>query len=85
MSDPFQHQARSLEAPATRHFGVTPSDGTDLPVRPRVLYCVSAGTAVLRDAEGADLPYELEAGDILPVSAVRVLATGTTALLYGWL
>ncbi len=85
MSDPFQHHARSLESPATRHFTVTPSDGTDLPLRPRVLYCAAAGSVMLRDAAGTDLAYALEAGDILPVSAVRVLATGTSAVIYGWL
>jgi len=85
MIDPFKYQARSREAPASQHFAITPSDSTDLPIRPRVLYCAADGTAVVRDGVGNDLSYSLLAGDILPVSAVRVLATGTTATLYGWI
>ena len=84
MSDPFKSHHRGMESPAARHFAITPSDAADLSVLPRVLYCVQAGTAVIRDREGADLSYTLVAGQILPLSALRVLATGTSATLYGW-
>lgn len=84
MSNPFRHHARGLESPASQHFNITPSDSADLPKRPRVLYCSAAGTAVLRDEAGADLSYSLAAGQILPFSPLRVLATGTTAALIGW-
>ena len=83
--DPFQNHTRGLESPAARHFPITPSDSTDLALRPRALYCLSSGLAVLRDEAGNDISYPLEAGRILPLSAVRVLATGTTASLVGWL
>lgn len=84
MSDPFGAHSRGLESPAACHAAIIPSDGADLPVRPRVIYCETAGTAVLRDKAGSDLSYALAAGQILPLSPVRVLASGTTATLYGW-
>lgn len=84
MSDPFKHLSRSLESPAGSHQAITPSDTADLAIRPRVIYCHEAGTAALRDGAGTTLSYALDAGQILPLSPVRVLATGTTATLYGW-
>lgn len=82
--DPFEKHARSLTSPAASHFAITPSDSADLAVVPRAIYCQTAGTAVLRDAAGTNVSYALTAGQILPLSAVRVLATGTTAGLVGW-
>ena len=84
MSDPFGAHSRGLESPAACHAAITPSNSSDLPVRPRVVYCQTGGTAVLRDKAGVELSYTLVAGQILPLSPVRVLATGTTATLYGW-
>lgn len=84
MSDPFAHFSRGLESPAAQHALLVASNSADLAVRPRVVYCAAAGTAVLRDQAGRDLSYALEAGQILPLSPVRLLATGTSATLYGW-
>jgi len=84
MSDPFAGAASGLSGPATRHFIVAPSDSVDLAVRPRALVFQSDGSAVIRDEAGADVSYARYAGDILPIRAVRVLATGTTATLVGW-
>jgi HK97 family phage portal protein len=39
----------------------------------------------IRDEVGTDLTYVRYAGDILPIRAVRVLATGTTATIAGWI
>lgn len=85
MSDPFQQHSRGLTAPADRHFAITPSDSADMALRPRVLFCLAAGTVALRDRSGADLSYTLEVGQLLLFSPVRVLATGTTATVIGWL
>ncbi|MCO6381958.1 MAG: hypothetical protein JXQ91_03730 [Vannielia sp.] len=84
MTDNFAGHMRSLTTPAEVHFSITPSDGTDLPVVPRALYCNIAGTAVLRDRNGQEVSYDLAAGQVLPFRAHRVLATGTTAGLIGW-
>ncbi|MDK3020136.1 spike base protein, RCAP_Rcc01079 family [Pseudodonghicola flavimaris] len=83
MEDPFKHHARGLESPGAVHFAITPDDDNDLPVRPRYLWCNGAGTAVLRDSAGTDLSYMLGVGQILPFAPVRVMATGTTATLFG--
>lgn len=84
MSDPFAGAASGLSGPATRHFAVTPSDSADLVIRPRALVFQSDGSAVIRDEAGTDVTYARYAGDTLPIRAVRVLATGTTATLIGW-
>lgn len=71
-------------APAVRHFTITPSDAADLAERPRAIFCNSAGTVRLRDALDNDITYTVVAGMILPIQPKRVLATGTTATVYGW-
>ncbi|BCP52838.1 hypothetical protein K32_14550 [Kaistia sp. 32K] len=84
MSDPFAGTATGLSGPALRHFAVTPSDTTDLAIRPRALVFQTDGAAVVRDEAGTTLTYSRYAGDVLPIRAVRVLATGTTATIVGW-
>ena len=83
--DPFAHHRRGLESPATNHFAVTPQDGVDLPVRPRVLRVLSSGDLVLRDEAGTVITYTVEAGETFQFSAVGVEATGTTASVAGWI
>ncbi|MGZ9812065.1 spike base protein, RCAP_Rcc01079 family [Pseudoroseicyclus sp. H15] len=84
MADNFATHAESLNSPASRHQVITPDDGADLSPVPRALFCNASGTAVIRDAAGTDVAYDLMAGQILPLRARRVLATGTTAGLIGW-
>lgn len=79
-----EYLGRSLADPASRHFAITPSDTEDLAVRPCAIYCNVAGNAVIRDEDGTDLTYALVVGQILPFRGVRILATGTTATLFGW-
>ena len=85
MPKAFASYTRGLDSPAANHFAITPDDGADLPRAARVIYCHSAGDVALCDAAGTTLTYTLVQGQILPVAAVRVLATGTTATVYGWL
>ncbi|MCC7320324.1 MAG: hypothetical protein IT542_05020 [Rubellimicrobium sp.] len=85
MPDAYLYHGRGLDSPAVRHVAITPSNGSDLPERPRVIYCLAAGNAVLRDEAGIELTYALHQGQILPLSPVRVLASGTTATLCGWI
>jgi len=84
MNDPFAGVASGASGPATRQFAVTPSDSDDLALRPRALVFQTDGAAVVRDEAGTDVTYSRYAGDVLPIRAVRVLATGTTATLVGW-
>lgn len=82
--NPFGKYSRTLETPANKHFPITPDNANDLPVIPKVVYCRTAGDIVIRDVEGVDLTYTMEAGQVLLMSPVRVLATGTTGVFYGW-
>lgn len=84
MPDPFQSFSSGLESPATRHYAITPSDGTDLPDIPRAIYCNGAGNAVISDGT-TDITYVLVAGQVLDIRARRVKSTGTTATLVAWL
>ena len=82
--DNFQSFTKGLTSPATMHFAIIPDDNTDLAVLPRVIYCEVGGTIIVRDSEGVDLPYTMVSGDRIDFRGVRVLATGTTGIYYGW-
>ncbi len=84
MSDPFESDYVNLSSPAVSHYLISPSDVVDLPVRPRAIYVNAAGTAVLQDASGDVVSYDLAAGTVLTLRPDRVLATGTTAQLIAW-
>jgi hypothetical protein len=84
MADNFLGHTKGLDDPADTHYLIVPDDAADLPHRPRALWCAAAGTAAIGDRAGAVLSYSLAAGQILPFRGTRVLATGTTATLYGW-
>jgi hypothetical protein len=53
-------------------------------IRPTVIKMLTAGNIALRDEAGTDITYAVAAGDLLQISAVRVLETGTTATMVGW-
>ncbi len=84
MTDPFDSDYVNLTSPAVAHYVIVPSDSEDLPTRPRAIYVNTSGTAVLRDNDGVNASYELSAGTVLTLRAVRVLSTGTTAQLIAW-
>jgi len=84
MPDLFDTDYVSLTSPAVSHYIVIPDDSADLPVRPRALYVNATGTAVMEDAAGEVVSYELTAGTVLTMRPTRVLAAGTTAQLIAW-
>lgn len=84
MPDPFDTDYVNLTSPAVSHYIVIPSDGADLPVRPRALYVNVGGAAVLQDSAGEAVSYEFAAGTVLSIRPTRVLATGTSAQLIAW-
>ncbi len=84
MPDPFDSDYVNLTSPAVSHYTIIPSDGADLPVRPRAIYVNAGGTAVLQDNDGEVVSYDLGAGAVLSIRPVRVLAAGTTAQLVAW-
>ena len=81
--DEFSDHQAGLEAPAMRHTELVANAAADIPLRPRAIYCQAPGTITLRDEDGADLPYSMIAGQVLPLRALRVIsiAGGT---FYGW-
>lgn len=81
MTDAFSRQADSAEAPSSHPLAVVPSDAAPLAAIPKALYIGTGGTLVLRTASGAaDVAFRnLASGQILPVRAQFVRATGTTA------
>ena len=83
MADQFASHSSALDSPAAAHFTITPSNDADLAIRPRALFCTAAGNVAVRIG-GVDITYPVVAGDILPLRAERVLATGTTATVVGW-
>ena len=81
MSDPFSHHADSAAAPSTNPFAVVPSNAVPLAAIPKALFVGTGGTLVLRTASGvADVTFKnCASGQIVPVRAQFVRATGTTA------
>ncbi len=84
MTDNFAGFAAGLTSPGETHYVVSPSDTADLDPRPRALKCIASGTVAVRDSVGTDVIYPVEAGDVLEFRAVRVLATGTSAIVVAW-
>lgn len=77
--DKFKTFARGMNAPASDAFDIVPDDGQDLPFVTRGLYVGGTGNVRLVTLEGSTTTFKnLSAGTVLPVSASRVLATGTT-------
>lgn len=63
---------------ASHHFAIVPSDTVDMPVVTGV-YVSIAGTVQLVDESGVSLQYTVVPGDVLPVKARRINATGTSS------
>lgn len=81
MTDAFSRRADSADAPSAHPFAVVPSDAAPLTMIPKALYVGTGGTLVLRTSSGsADVTFRnLADGQLLPVRAQYVRATGTTA------
>jgi hypothetical protein len=79
--DPFASHSRAAVDPASTAFAVTPHDSNELGTLSRALYVGTGGALVLRCIDSAaDVTFKnLAAGQILPVRAQYVRATGTTA------
>lgn len=64
---------------AKRWFPITPDGNTDLAPIPDAVYVGGAGDVVLKGSDGTNATFAATAGQVLPFSPTRVLATGTTA------
>lgn len=75
-----EETAPSVTSPPKDMVAVTPSDVTVFPRVTRGIYVGFGGDIVIRTADGDDLTFTFaENGTVLPIAAVMVKATGTTA------
>ena len=80
MSEKYQGRADDITSPARGGFAITASDSTDLIVETRAIYVGSAGDLVAVLASGDEVTFVgLAGGTVLPVRALRIKATGTSA------
>lgn len=81
MSDAFANSADAPFAPATDAVPVIPNDQAALPRIPKALYVGTGGNLTLRGTRGsADAVLKnVPDGQVLPIRASHVRATGTTA------
>lgn len=79
MGNRFSTQSQPT-SPATTAVAITPSDDTDLSEASRAIYVGVGGNIKLTTADGQTVTFVgLQGGSILPVSAVRIFDTDTTA------
>lgn len=79
-ADRFAHSTDAVSTPARRAFAVVPSDSEPIAILPKALLIGGAGTLILRPVDSpADVVIPAAAGQLLPIRASHVRATGTTA------
>lgn len=80
MVDRFSRYLDAVSAPARQAWAVLPSDTVELSDLPKGLLIGAAGTIVLRAVDSAaDVTIAVSAGQVLPIRAQYVRATGTDA------
>lgn len=78
--DRFERSGDSPSSPARDAFMVTPHDTQPLPRLPKALLIGIGGTLALRAVDGAaDIAVTVTTGQIVPIRAAHVRATGTSA------
>jgi hypothetical protein len=80
-TDPYDTQQSGLSSPASKAFAITPANGSDLSVVPRAIYVGTGGDLVvkLRGDSASVTLKNVPSGAVLPVRAIRVYSTSTTA------
>jgi len=80
MTDTFNKLADSPGFPARQATAVVPSDAAEVSPLPKALLIGGAGTIALRAVDSAgDVTITVAAGQLLPIRAQYIRATGTTA------
>lgn len=78
--DIYSELPTTLTAPARNGAAIVPSNATDLTTLPRAIYVGQTGDISLRLPEGGSLLLKnVQSGSFLPIRAIGVNATGTTA------
>lgn len=79
-TDTFSKYANGLSSPAREAFAIAPDDAAELARLPKALLIGGAGALKLRAVDSpADVTVTVQSGQILPIRARYVRATGTTA------
>lgn len=80
MADEFANYTSGLSSPAAHAFSVAGSDTVDLARSTRAIYVGVAGDVKVTTISGETVTFaNAPTGMVLPVRAIRVFATGTTA------
>ncbi|MGV3490511.1 MAG: spike base protein, RCAP_Rcc01079 family [Devosia sp.] len=80
MVENYEGRAGNLAASARRGFAITANDGADLAAETRAIYVGSSGNLSVVLVSGDQVGFAaVPAGTVLPVRAIRVRSTGTTA------
>ena len=80
MINEYESFAHGLDAPAKDGFQIVPNDAVDLPKATRAIYVGVSGTIRMTLVSGAEVTLVgVSMGAVLPIRAVRVYATHTTA------
>ncbi len=78
--DAFQSRADHPASPARNAFAITPDDANELAILPKAILVGGAGNITLRAVRSdADVTIPAQAGQILPIRARFIRATGTSA------
>lgn len=79
--DRFGDTGSVLDAPATKAFAITPHDSTNFSENVRGIYVGVGGDVVIvcKDGESAITFKNAVTGSVIPVRAIRVNSTNTTA------
>lgn len=84
MADQFQNKADELTSAARRMYAITPHATNEIDPLPKAIRCDVGGTVALRAIDAAaDVTITMSAGEVLPVRAQFIRATGTTATVHG--
>lgn len=78
--DKFSDYPTTLTSPAREAAAIMPNDTTDLPSLPRAIYVGQTGDVSARFPGGQSAVFgNVQAGSFLPIRALGINATGTTA------
>lgn len=82
MADAYSGQRRGLTSPGVYHATLV-ADAGDIDPFPRAIRCDVAGTAVLEDAAGTPITYNLLAGERIDWRPTK-FTSGTATLIAWW-
>lgn len=78
--DPYEKHGAAVSDPARQAFPIVPNDTQPLAVLPKAIMAGTSGTLTLRAVDSpADVTLTVAAGQIVPLRAAYIRASGTTA------